>query len=176
MEADLPKPLAQIAVDWWFFCYLFVIPYTVWAMVTYCFTKYLEFQRFIRGFLVTLYFCLLELILIPALRQEYPLAVDPEQRGMYVRFMEWINPITAAKPLLLPSLVVALSAFTLAFDFAHNKPRFRAGWFFIVNAWLSALVLRGYPPGHMAVNFATVAAVFGYLHIFKFRAHDGRRI
>lgn len=168
--------LARAVVDWWFFCYLFVIPYILWAMIEYCFRKYIQFQRYVRGFLVTLYFTLLEIMFIPPIRHEYPLAIGPGQRGLYVRFLEWINPMTDTKLLLLPSLFVALSAFTLAFDFVHNRKRFWGLWFIVLNAWISAVVLRGYPLGCVAINFLTVALVFGYMNVFKFRAHDGRRI
>jgi hypothetical protein len=172
----MPRPLAWLLVDGWFLCYLLMLPYALWAMVTYCFDKYLQFQRFVRGFLVTLYLGLLQLMIFPSLRVEFPLAVDPSQRGLYVRFFGWTDPVREAKLLWLPGLIVSLSAFTLSFDFAHNRARFRVMWFFVVNAWISAVVLRGYPLSSVLLNFATVALVYLYMHVFKFHAHDGRRI
>jgi hypothetical protein len=172
----LPKLVAWALVDWWFFCYLLVLPYVVWAMVEYYFKKYLQFQRFLRGLFVTLYLTLLAVMLVPSMRSDFPLAVEAGQRGLYVRFLEWVNPMSGLKLLLLPGIFVALSAFTLAFDFAHNRRRFWAFAFFVVNAWLSAIVLRGYPLQCVAWNFLTVAVVFAYINVFKFRAHDGRRI
>jgi 1-acyl-sn-glycerol-3-phosphate acyltransferase len=168
--------LARATVDWWFFCYLFVIPYILWAMIEYCFRRYVQFQRYMRGFLVTLYLTLLEIMFVPAMNHEYPLAIDPAQRGLYVRLLEWLNPMAGTKLLMLPGLFVALSAFTLAFDFAHNRTRLWGMWFIVLNAWISAVALRGYPLGCVAINFATVAVVFGYMNLFKFRAHDGRRV
>ena len=40
----------------------------------------------------------------------------------------------------------------------------------------AGIVLSGYPPGWLALNGLTIAVVLGYMHLFKFRAHDGRRI
>jgi 1-acyl-sn-glycerol-3-phosphate acyltransferase len=172
----VPKLAVWTAVDWWFFCYLFVIPYLLWALIGYCFRKYLQFQRLVRGLLLTLYACLLEMMVFPPMRHQYPMTIDPSQHGLYVRFVQWINPLEQSLLLLMPSLFVSLSAFMLAFDFAHDRKRFLALWFVIINTWVSAVVLRGYPLGCITVNFATVAAVFVYMNLFKFRAHDGRRI
>jgi len=176
MLAGLPKIVAWLVVDGWFLCYFLVVPYLVWAMIAYCFRKYLQFQRYVRGLLVTLYFCLLELLFLPFLRYEYPLPVDPSRRGLYGRLLELLGPMSEVRWFWLPSLIVSLSAFTLLFDFAHDRKRFRATWFLVVNAWLCAVVLRGYPLPCLAINFLTVALVFAYLNVFKFRAHDGRRI
>ena len=49
----------------WLASYAVVLAYTLWAMIHYCFTKYLRFQRFVRGWLLTLYLGLLEQMWLP---------------------------------------------------------------------------------------------------------------
>jgi 1-acyl-sn-glycerol-3-phosphate acyltransferase len=63
-----------------------------------------------------------------------------------------------------PGLTVMLAVYTLAFQ----------RW------WLAALAIGswalGYSPTWLALNALIVAVIFVYMHLFKFRAHDGRRI
>ncbi len=47
---------------WWLPAYLAVAGYALWTMLRLCFTEYLQFQRFVRGFLLTLYAALLLLM------------------------------------------------------------------------------------------------------------------
>jgi 1-acyl-sn-glycerol-3-phosphate acyltransferase len=124
-----------------------VAAYILWSMLEYHFNKYLQFQRFLRGFLVAFYFTVLTLMSWPALRA------------------------TA-----LPALTLSLCAYTLAYDFAHNRHRFLAAALPVLAACAYIAFVPRYPPAFILVNLAIVAAVFAYINLLKFRAHDGRRI
>ena len=128
----------------WLLFYGVVALYAIWATITYCFTKYLQFQRLVRGLLVTLYLSILALILWPALPR--------------------------------PILATTVALFALAFDFAHNRRRFWPAAGVLAGTLIAAIVLRGYPLTALWFSPPVAALVFAYMHLFKFRAHDGRRI
>ncbi|NQU12138.1 1-acyl-sn-glycerol-3-phosphate acyltransferase [bacterium] len=75
-----------------------------------------------------------------------------------------------------PSLLVGLSLYALAFDFAHARRRCVTFGTALAVLLVAAAALTRYPITAFAVNVATVVVVFTYLHLFKMRAHDGRRI
>lgn len=128
-------------------CATVAASYMAWTMCAYHFLKYLQFQRFVRGYLVALYLTLLVLLFAPALQRMW-----------------------------LTALAVALSAYTLAYDFGHDRRRFRAACLPVIASCAALILLRGYPLFGVALNLAAVGLVFGYINVFKFRAHDGRRI
>jgi 1-acyl-sn-glycerol-3-phosphate acyltransferase len=128
----------------WIATYVGTGVWTTWMLISYCFRKYLQFQRLVRGMLLSVYACLLELIFVPSLARA--------------------------------SLVVTVSLFALMFDWAHNRKRFWETATIVGVPLAVALVLESYPMWVVTVNAITVALVFAYMHIFKFRAHDSRRI
>lgn len=123
---------------------LVVLGYALWMLVTYCFNHYRQFQRLVRGLLVTLYLGLLGLLLVPDLPR--------------------------------PSLVLTVALFLLTFDYAHHRRRFYPALLLLLAALGPALVIRGDAWGWLPASPLVVATVFLYMHLFKFRAHDGRRI
>ncbi len=132
------------AGGWWIAAYVVILFYAVWMLVTYCYNHYRQFQRLVRGLLLTFYLSLLGLILIPGLPR--------------------------------PSLAITVAVFLLAFDFAHDRRRFYPACLITPAALLPAVVAHGYPLAWLPASAGMVAAVFAYMHLLKFRAHDGRRI
>lgn len=128
----------------WIASYIGTSVWTAWMMISYCFRKYLQFQRLVRGLLLSVYACLLELMYVPSLARA--------------------------------SFVVTVSLFTLAFDWAHNRERFWGAASVVGVPLVAAVVLESYPWRAVAANTLTVTLVFVYMRVFKFRAHDGRRI
>jgi len=143
--------VAGVALDWWSVSAVLAYGYVVWVHINYCFAKYLQFQRLVRGSLLTLYGALLALLFLPVMRQPLPLVIQP-------------------------GVVAPLVLFVLVFDFAHERNRFWAALPVALNAWVAAIVARRYPVWFAALSGVTVALVFAYMNLFKFRAHDGRRI
>jgi 1-acyl-sn-glycerol-3-phosphate acyltransferase len=128
----------------WIASYVGTSAWALWMMISYCFRKYLQFQRLVRGLLLCVYACLLQLIFMRALPRA--------------------------------SLVVTVSLFALFFDWAHNRMRFGPAAMIVGVPLVVAIVFESYPAWAVVVNALTVGVVFAYMHILKFRAHDGRRI
>lgn len=86
----------------------------------------------------------------------------------YLQFQRYVRGLLLATYAGLflphPGLVVLLAMYTLAFQ---------RWWLALI---MAAVLATGYSPRWLALNAGTVAMVFIYMHLFKFRAHDGRRI
>jgi 1-acyl-sn-glycerol-3-phosphate acyltransferase len=124
-----------------------VTAYLAWSLVMYHFFKYLHFQRYVRGLLVSLYLAILMLTI----------AIDWRDK--------WLT-----------CLMMTVTLYGLAYDFAHDRARF---WLALAPvAGVSAAIAwtRGYPLTMVAATVLIVGAAFLYINLFKFRAHDGRRI
>jgi 1-acyl-sn-glycerol-3-phosphate acyltransferase len=126
---------------------LVVVVYLVWSMVTYHFFRYLHFQRYVRGLLVALYLTILVLLLLEPWRSSW-----------------------------LTAVMVALSMYGLVYDLGHWRTRFWVAVLPVSAACTAMAWMRAYPLWLLAGNAVTVALVFLYISIFKFRAHDGRRL
>lgn len=128
----------------WIAGYAVVLFYAIWMLVTYCYNHYRQFQRLVRGLLLTFYLSLLGLMLIPGLPR--------------------------------PSPAITVAMFLLAFDYAHDRQRFYPALLIALAALLPAMVTRGYAWSWLPASPLMVGVVFLYMHLFKFRAHDGRRV
>lgn len=124
-----------------------VTAYLAWALVSYHFFKYLQFQRHVRGLLVALYLAIMALMI----------AVDWRDK--------WLT-----------CLMMTVAMYGLAYDFAHDRARFWVALAPVVGVCAGMAWTRDYPVTMLAVNVLIVCAAFLYINLFKFRAHDGRRI
>lgn len=126
----------------WLVAYVVSGAYALWAAVNYCFRRYLQFQRFVRGLLLTLYATVLTVAAMPAQHRQ--------------------------------RVVVSLALFVLLFDLGQARRRCYATIVPVAGTCLGAAILAGYGAVDALVNVLTVAGVFGYMRVFKMRAHDGR--
>ena len=173
--ADLLPPFRWIAVDWLFISYYIAIPHLLISLRYYHFHKYLLFQRFMRGILLTLYAGLLSVILLPTVGDWYPLAVSMDSMGLLAPFLSTFQPVRLVVG-SFPAIVVTITAFLAVFDFLHRRGMFFTMLFPSTSAVLSPVLLRGYPLGAVTLDILLVLVVFGYMRLFPMTAHDGREI
>jgi len=146
------------------------------TLVEYYFKKYLLFQKFQRGLLLSFYVGLLSLIVFPYLGSAYPLLIETKNFGIYAHIMEKINPFFYMRFMDFPSIFVLISAYISIFDFTHNRIRGLSYLPYVLNIFVSTIYLRGFPISCIIMNIALAYMVVLYINKFKFKAHDGRML
>ena len=173
---NLPWPVSWALCDWFFFSYFFMFVYAAITLFEYYFKKYLLFQKFLRGLLLTFYLGLLSLIIFPGFGRIYPLVVETKNFGIYSHIMEQLNPFFYIRFTNFPGIFVLISAYISVFDFIHNRVRALSYMPLVLNILVSTIYLRGFPISSIVLNIGLAYLINIYLNEFKFKAHDGRMI
>lgn len=157
--------------DWWTITYLFPLAYIASSLWAYYFSHYLQFQKLVRGLLLSFYAGLLLVILAPALGQAHPVQAPREQWGPIT---QWASSVSW-RFVNFPGFFVLLSVYLWLFDQRHRLP-LRAAWHapWVMNLVLAVVFLRGLSASHALVFTGLGWLVILYLGAVKFLAHDGR--
>jgi hypothetical protein len=171
----LSNPVGRWLADWWTLTYLFPLVYISASCWTYYFSHYLQFQKLVRGLLLSFYLGLLLIILVPPLGRAYPVAVSPEQWGVIARWFYSTTPGASWRFFNFPGFFVLITVYLWLFDQRHRLPARAASYApWVLNLLLAALFWRGLPWTD-ALAFGLLGwLVIQYLGAVKFRAHDGR--
>lgn len=161
--------------DWWTATYLFPLFYIVSSLWAYYFSHYLQFQKCVRGLLLSFYLGLLLIILVPHLGQGFSVQVPEEQWGPLTRWFYTASPCGHWRFLNFPGFFVLMAVFLWLFDKRHRLSLRAACYFpWLVNLILAVLLYRGLPWTH-AIAFGLLGwLVLVYLGRVKFQAHDKR--
>ncbi len=161
--------------DWWTMTYLFPLVYIASSLWAYYFSHYLQFQKLVRGLLLSFYAGLLLIILVPALGRGYPMQVPKEQWGMVAHWFYSQSPCASWRFLNFPGFFVLMTVYLWLFDQRHRL-RARAAWYtpWVINLILAALLLRGLAWSD-ALAFGLLGwLVIKYLGAVRFLTHDRR--
>lgn len=173
---NLPWPISWALSDWFFFSYFFMFYYAAITLAEYYVKKYLVFQKFTRGLLLTFYLGLLSLIVFPGFGRAYPIVVETRHFGIYSRILEHINPVFNMRFMDFPGIFALIAAYISIFDFSHNRQRALSYLPFVLNIFVSTIYLRGFPIASIVINIGLAYLINLYLNECKFRAHDGRML
>lgn len=173
--AGLPAPWKWSLVDWFAVSYFTVIPYVLLSLRHYHFHKFLLFQKFARGLLLSLYAGLLTILFAPSVGGWFPLAIPSSALGLMA---PWVTQSGLSRLVVasFPTVIVTLTVFCSVFDLLHHRTTFYVLLFPVVSAVASAVLLRGYPLAAVAANVLLVLVVMVYMRLFPMTAHDGRAI
>ncbi len=168
-------PVGRALADWWTVTYLFPLVYIVSSLWTYYFSHYLQFQKLVRGLLLSFYAGLLLVILAPPLGRAYVMQVPHEQWGWIATWFYSDSPAASWQFLNFPGFFVLITTYLWLFDWRHRLPA-RAKWYapWVVNLFLAALFWRGLMVSDAMVFMMLGWLVLEYLGRVKFLVHDGR--
>lgn len=161
--------------DWWTVTYLFPLAYMALSLWEYYFSHYLQFQKLIRGLLLSFYAGLLLIILVPGLGRAYPVQAPREQWGVIAHWFYTESPCASWRFINFPGFFVLMTTYLWCFDQRHRL-RARAAWYapWVINLMLATVFLRGLAWGD-ALAFGLLGwLVLWYLGAVKFLAHDQR--
>lgn len=171
----LPAPWNWTLMDGLYASYFTVLVQLAVGLRFYHFNRYVLFQRYIRGLLLTVYAALLAILFVPGVGSYFPLIVPPESAGLLTPMMHRAT-ISQVVAFSFPVVVVSLSLYGLAFDFINRRGAFVTLLLPALGGIMSAVVLRGYPLGFVAACAAFVCAVMVYMRLFPITGHDGRAV
>jgi len=167
--------LGRALADWWTLTYCFPLVYIGTSLWAYYFSHYLQFQKLVRGLLLSFYAGLLLIILVPPLGRAHGIHIPEGQLGGIASWVYTSSPFAGWRIFDFPGFFILIAVYLWLFDLRHRLPA-RAAWYapWVMNLILACLLLRGLSWSD-ALTFGLLGwLVITYLGAVKFLAHDGR--